>query len=234
MANLLSVHLQFTVLIIPLVSFGHSIVCPSSIYGFYYPFGIFWSLYCLSILNLPFLLPLWYLLSILLSVHLQFTVLITPLVSFWHSIVCPSSIYRFYYPFGIFLPLYCLSILNLPFLLPLWYLLSILLSVHLQFIVFITPLVSFGHSVVCPSSIYRFDYPFGIFWPLYCLSIFNLPFLLPLWYLLVIVLSVHLQFTVFITPLVSFGHSIVYPSSIYHSVYPFGIFCPLYCLPIFN
>jgi hypothetical protein len=41
-------------------------------------------------------------------------------------------------------------------------------------------LVSFGHSIVCPSSIYRSDYPFGIFWPLHSLSIFNLPFWLPI------------------------------------------------------
>jgi hypothetical protein len=65
-----------------------------------YPFGIFWPLYCLSF-------------------NLQ--LLITPLVSFDHCIVCPS-IYSFW--------------------LPLWYLLTIILSV-LQF----------------TAS----DYPFGIF-----------------------------------------------------------------------
>jgi hypothetical protein len=135
----------------------------------------------------------------------RFTVLITPLVLFDYSVVCPSSIYRFDYPFGIFWPLYFLSIFNLPFWLPLWYLLATLLSVHLQFTVLITQLASFGHSIFCPSLIYRFDYPFGIFWRLYCLSIFNLPFLLPICYLLATLLSVHLQFTVFITPLVSVG-----------------------------
>ena len=135
MAIALSVHLQFSTLIAPLVSFSHSIFCPSSIYRFDYP-----------------------------------------LVSFGHSVACPSSIYRFDYPFGIFWRLCCLSIFNFPFLLPICFLLATLLSVHLQFTVLITPLVSFGHSSVCPSSIYRFDYPFGIFWPLYCLSIFNLPF----------------------------------------------------------
>jgi hypothetical protein len=55
--------------------------------------------------------------------------------------------------------------------------------------ILITLLVSFGHCVVCSSSIYRF--------------------LLPLWYLLVIVLSV-LQYT--------------------DSDYPFGIFWSLCCL----
>ena len=146
-------------------SFPHCIVCPS-INGFWLPFGIFWSLYCLSYLRL----------------------LITPLVSFGHCIVCPS-IYGFWlplwylfpivlslllfmasdYPFGILWSLYCLSYLRLP----------------------ITPLVSFGHCIVCPS-IYGFwlplwylvaivlsvllftasDYPFGILWPLYCLSFY--------------------------------------------------------------
>ena len=149
-----------------------------------YPFGIFWPLYCLYF-------------------YLRF--LITPLVSFGHCIVC-TSIYDFWlplwyllaivlsvllftisdYPFGIFWPLYCLYF-------------------YLRFL--ITPLVSFGHCIVC-TSIYDFwlplwyllaivlsvllftisDYPFGIFWPLYCLY-FYLRFL--------------------ITPLVSFGHCIV-------------------------
>ena len=122
----------------------------------YYPFGIFWSLCCLFFFYLQ--------------------ILITPLVSFGHCVLCSSSIYRF--------------------LLPLWYLLVIVLSVLLLFTdsyypfgifwslcclfffylqILITPLVSFGHCVVCSSSIYRF--------------------LLPLWYLLVIVLSILLLFT---------------------------------------
>jgi hypothetical protein len=141
-----------------------------------------------------------------LSLHLQ--LLIAPLVSFGHCVIRPS-IYSFW--------------------LPLWYLLVILLSVppftsfdcpfgifwsfcylslHLQLL--IAPLISFGHCVFCPS-IYSF-------W-------------LPLWYLLVIVLSVppftvcdcpfgifwslcylslHLQ--LLIAPLVSFGHFVICPS----------------------
>jgi hypothetical protein len=131
-----------------------------------YPFCILWPLYCLS-----FYLRL----------------LITPLVSCGHCIVCPS-IYGFWLPlwyivaivlsvllftasayhFGILLPLYCLSF-------------------YLRLL--ITTLVSCGHCIVCPS-IYDFwlplwylvatvlsvllftasDYPFGILWPLYCLS----------------------------------------------------------------
>jgi fatty-acid desaturase len=141
-----------------LVSFGHCVVCSSSIYGFW--------------------LPLWYLLAIVLSVLLRYTnsdypfvifwslcclfffdirILITHLLSFVHCVVCPSSIYVF--------------------LLPLCYLLAIVLSVLLRytdsdypFVIFwplcclfffdirilITPLVSFGHCGVCPSSIYGF------------------------------------------------------------------------------
>jgi hypothetical protein len=112
----------------PLVSCGHCIVCPS-IYGFW--------------------LPLWYLVTIVLSVLL----------------VKASD-----YPFGILLPLYCLSfylqLLNTTFAscrhcivcpsiygfwLPLWYLVAIVLSVLL-----------FTAS----------DYHFGILWPLYCLSFY--------------------------------------------------------------
>jgi hypothetical protein len=148
-----------------LVSFGHFVVCP---------------------LIYVFRLPLWYLLAIVLSV-LWFTssdylfgifcllcclsfdlrLLITSLVSFVHCVVCP---------------------LIYVFRLPLWYLLSIVLSVlwftssdnlfgifcplcclSFDLRLLITSLVSFGYCVVCPL-IYGF-------W-------------LPLWYLLAIVLSV--------------------------------------------
>ena len=176
----------FTVLITPLISSNFS--C--------------WSLYCLSF-ELPFLLPLWYLQTFLvghcISCHviyrsdyhfdifklfllvivfhvMWFTVLITPLIS--SNFSCWS--------------LYCLSC-ELPFWLPLWYLQTFLV----------------GHCISC-HVIYRSDYPFDIFklfllvivlpvmwftvlitplissnfscWSLYCLS-FELPFLLPLWYL---------------------------------------------------
>jgi hypothetical protein len=98
------------ILITSLVSFGHCVVCSSSIYGFW--------------------LPLWYLLNIVLSVLLRYTdsdylfgifwplcclfffdirILITSLVSFDHCVVCSSSIYGFWLPpFGIFWPLCCL------------------------------------------------------------------------------------------------------------------------------
>ena len=244
-------------LITPLVSFGHCIVCPSTLYGFslllwyllvivlsvllrftasHYTFGIFWSLYCLSFYALR--------------------LLITPLVSFGHCIVCLSSLYGFslllwyllaivlsillrfpasHYYFGIFWSLYCLSFDALRLL--------------------ITLLVSFGHCIVCPSTLYGFSLPFwyllaivmsvllrftashytfGIFWLMYCLSFYALRLL--------------------ITPLVSFGHCIVCPSTLYGfslllwyllaivlsvflrftaSHYPFGIFWPLYCLSFY-
>ena len=189
--------LNLRLLITPLVSCGLYIIFPSSISDFWlplwylvaialsvlprfttsdYPFGILWLLHCLSFLDLR--------------------LLITPLVSCSHRIVCPSSIYDFWlsllylvaialsvlprfttsdYPFGILWPLYFRSFLDLRFL--------------------ITPFVSCGHCIVCPSSISDFWLPFGIMWSLYCLSFLDLRFL--------------------ITPLVSCGLYIVFPSSIY-------------------
>jgi hypothetical protein len=218
------------ILITSLVSFGHCVVCPSSIYGFW--------------------LPLWYLLAVVLSVLLRFTdsdylfgifwplccqsffdlrILITSLVSFDHCVVCSFSIYGFW--------------------LPLWYLLAIVLSVLLWFTdsdylfdifwplyclsffdlrILITSLVTFGHCVVSPSSIYGFWLPLWYLCVVCPPSIYG--FWLPLWYLLAIVLSV-LRFTdsdylfgifwslcclsfdlrILITSLVSFGHCVVFP-----------------------
>jgi hypothetical protein len=102
----------------------------------------FWPLCCLSFFDL------W--------------ILITPLVSCGHCVVSPS-IYGFW--------------------LPLWYLVAIVLSV-----------LRFMDS----------DYPFGILWPLCCLSFFDL--------------------LILITPLVSSGHCVVCPSSIY------GFWLPLWYL----
>ena len=261
-----------------LVSLGHCIACPL-VYEFclplWYPlvivlsilwfitsvylFGISWSLYCLSSC-----LPLWYLLDIVLSVLWSTTsvylfgiswslycmssdirLLFTSLVSLGHCIVCP---------------------LVYDFCLPLWYLLVIVLSV-LWFTTSVylfgiswslyclssglwllfTSLVSPGHCIVCPL-VYDFCLPlwyllvivlsvlwfmtsvylFGISWSLYCLSsdlrlLFTslvslghcivcplvYDFCLPLWYLLVIVLSVLWFMT---------------------SFYLFGISWSLYCL----
>ena len=148
--------------------------------------GILWSLYFLSF-------------------NLQ--ILITPVVSCVHCVVCPSSIYGFW--------------------LPLWYLVVIVLSVLLQFTasdypcgilwslyclfffnlrLLITPLVSCGHCVVCPSSIYGF-------W-------------LPLWYLVVIVLSVLLQFTASDYPCGIFKHVLRF-WSMWIKSHPTSVFNPL-------
>ena len=198
----------------PLVSFGYDVVCTSSIdclplwYVLVmmlsvllrltdYPFCIFWSL-CVCTSSIDGLL-LWYLLVMMLSVLLRLTAYpfgifwswcclyffdwrLTPLVSFGHDAVCTSSIDG----------------------LPSWYLLVMMLSVLLRLTAYpfgifwswcclyffdwwLTPLVSFGHDVVCTSAING----------------------LPLWYLLVMMLSVLLRLT----------------------AYPFGIFwswCGLY------
>ena len=146
------------ILITPLVSFGHCVVCSSMIYRFWlhpwyllaivlsvllwytdsdYSLGIFWPLCCLFFYDIQ--------------------ILITPLVSFGHCVVCSSMISRFWlhpwyllaivlsillwytdydYTLGIFWPLCCLFFYDIQIL--------------------ITPLVSFGHCVVCSSMIYRF------------------------------------------------------------------------------
>ena len=244
-------------LITPLVSFGHCIVCPSTLYGFSL---LLWYLLVIVLSVLlrfyGFSLLLWYLLAIVLSVLLGFT--------------------ASHYPFGIFWPLYCLS----------FYALRLLIIL----------LVSFDHCIVCPSTLYGFSlhlwyllvivlsvllrftashYSFGIFWPLYCLSFYALRLLITslvsfghcivcpstlygfsllLWYLLAIVLSVFLRLRLLITPLVSFGHCIVCPSTLYGfslilwyllaivlsvllrftaSHYSFGIFWSLYFLSFY-
>ena len=134
-----------------------------------FPFVSFWPLYCLSFSDLR--------------------LLITPLVSFDHCIVCPL-IYGFWlslwYLYTFDHCIVCPSLIY-GFWLPLWYLLTIVLSVLLWITasdypfgildlrLLITLLVSFDHCVVCPSLIYgfwlplwylrftAFDYPFGIF-----------------------------------------------------------------------
>jgi hypothetical protein len=90
----------------------------------------------------------------------------------WYLLVIVLSVLRFTasgYSCGISWPLHCLSF-DLPLL--------------------VTPVVSYGHCIVCPS-IYRF-------WLL-------------LWYLLVIVLS-FFDLPLLVTPVVSCGHCIVFPS----------------------
>ena len=133
-----------------------------------------------------FWLPLWFLLVIVLSVP-PFTASDCPLISFDHCVICPS-IYSFW------LPLWYLLIIELsvpPFTASdcpfgiFWSLCY--LSLHLQLL--IAPLISFDHCVIRPS-IYSF-------W-------------LPLWYILIIVLSVP-PFTASDCPLISFDHCVICP-----------------------
>ena len=249
-------------LITSLVSFGHCVVCSSSLYGFWL---LLWNLLAivLSVLLLcaasDYLFGIFWPLRYLFFFYVR--LLITSLVSFGHCVVCSSSsMYGFW--------------------LPLWYVLAIVLSVFLLlctasdylfgifwllcclFFFFyvrllITSLESFGHCVVCSSSMYGFwlplwnllaivlsvlllctasDYLFGIFWPLCCLFFFYVRLL--------------------ITSLVSFGHCVVCSSSSMYgfwiplwyllaivlsvllllctaSDYLFGIFWPLCCLFFF-
>ena len=172
----------------------HYIVCSSLIYGLW--------------------LPLWYLQDIMLSVLLWNTNLITPLVSSRHYVVCSSLKYGFDYPCGIFKTLCCLFFFDIRIWLPLWYLQDIMLSVLLWCTDLITPLVSSRHYVVCSSSIYGFDYSFGIFSTLCCLFFFDIRILITPSYLQDIALSVLLWCT-------DYG-------------YPFDIFKTLCCLFFFD
>jgi hypothetical protein len=159
--------LDLPLLITPLVSFGHCIVSPWFTTS-YYPFGIFWPLYCLSLIY-HFLLPLWYLLATVLSV-LDLPLLITPLVSVGHCVVCPWFTTS-YYPFVIFWPLYCLSLIY-HFLLPLWYLLAIVLSV-LDLPLLITPLVSsnFSYNTLCHMKLSKGEEKWSMLY-VQCISLF--------------------------------------------------------------
>jgi hypothetical protein len=101
-----------------------------------------------------------------------------------------------------FWALCCLSFFYLRILVTsLWYLVAIVLSVLLRFTDSgYLPLVSCGHCVVCPSSIYGFWLPpFGILWPLCCLSFFYLRIL--------------------VTPLVSSNYSLTNWRTSLHKIY---------------
>ena len=177
---------ELQLLITSLISVGHCIVCPVN-YGFWLPlwyllaivlsilwitasdylFGIFWPLYCLSF---------------------ELRLLITHLIYFGHCIACSLN-YAFWlslwYTLAIALPVLWITASNYLFdiLWPLY-----CLSFELRLL--ITHLTHFGNCITC-SLIYGFwlpiwhtlaialpvlwstasDYPFGIFWPLYCLSV---------------------------------------------------------------
>ena len=94
-----SVPLQFTSYMPLLIS---CIVCTTSVYYLYAPFGLLYSLYIFS--SLP-ICSFW---SLVQSVHLQFTSYMLLLVS---CIVCTSSVSFLYAPFGLLCSLYIFSIL---------------------------------------------------------------------------------------------------------------------------
>ena len=177
---------------------------------FHYTLGIFWPL------------------CFLLFYDIQ--ILITPLVSFGHCVHrrTDNTMAKRYQGCNQNLYMSVLLWYTDSDWLPPWYIVAIALSVFLWYTDFdytldifwplcfllfydiqilITPLVSFGHCVVCSSMIYRFwlhpwyllaivlsvllwytysDYSLGIFWPLCCLFFYDIQIL--------------------ITPLVYFGH----------------------------
>ena len=165
-------------LVTPLVSCGHCIVCYSSDYGFWLPLWYLVDIVLSVILRItvsgyPF--GIFKLLTIILSFLLRITasgypfgilwtlcclsffglrLLVTPLIYCGHCIVCYCSNYASGYPFGILWTMYCLLFFELRLL--------------------VTPLVSCGHCIVCYSSNYGSDYPFDILWTLYCLLFFEL------------------------------------------------------------
>ena len=265
-------------MITPLVSFGHCIIC-RSFYGVWLPLwyrlAIVLSVGRLAgVLSLVSFfghcivcrsfygvwLPLWYLLAIVLSVCRSFYGVWLPL---WYRLATVLSVGRFTvydYLFGIFWPLYCLSVvlrcMITPLVsfghciicrsfygvwLPLWYRLAIVLSVGRFYGVWL-PLWYLLAIVLSVGRFTVYDYPFSIFWPLYCLSVVLRCMIvsfghciicrsfygvwLPLWYLFVLSVG---RFCM-ITPLVSFGHCIVGRFTVYD--YPFGIFWPLYYLSV--
>jgi hypothetical protein len=163
-------------LITPLLYVGHCIVCPTSINAFWlplcymlaivssvllrfmlsdYPFGIFWPLYRLSYFDL--------------------CLLITSLLSFGHCIVCSTLIYAFWLSLGYLLAI--VSSVHLR-LMPSGYTFGILWPLYrlsyFDLCLLIISLVSFGHWIVCPTSINAFWLPLCYnCWPLYRLSYFN-------------------------------------------------------------
>jgi hypothetical protein len=93
--------LDLPLLLTPLISFGHCVVRLLRFTDSDYSFGIFWPLHWLSSLIYGFGLPLWYLLAIVLFVFLDLQLLISPLGSFGHCVVCLLQLTASDYPFDI-------------------------------------------------------------------------------------------------------------------------------------
>ena len=144
--------LDLRLLITPLVSCGHCIVCPSSIYDFW--------------------LLLWYLVAIVLSVLPRFTTFDYPFGILW-PLYCLSflDLRLLIIPFGILWPLYCLSLLDLRLLIIRLYLVAIVLSFPPRFTTSDYPFcILWPLYCLSPPRFTTSDYPFVILWPLYCLS----------------------------------------------------------------
>ena len=240
-------------------SFVHWVVCPSSLYGLWWPLSILsigLSVLLFMASDDPFLFcPLGCL------PFFSLWPLMTPL-SFVHWVVCPSSLYDIWWPLSllsIVLSVLLFMASNNPSLIgPLgclpFFSLWPLMTLH--------SLLSIGFSVLLFMAS---DEPF-LFYPLGCLSFFSLwPLMTPLsfvhwvvcpsslyglWWafsLLSIGLSVLLLLWPLITPF-SFVHSVVCPSSLYGLWWPLSLlsiglsvllfmasdepflFCPLGCL----
>ena len=194
--------------------FGHCVICPSSIYGFWLPL---WHLQTFLVL---FLLVI--VLSVLPSMASDYLFGIFKLfLSFFFWPLCCLSFFRlwllitslassnFSCPFSFGHCAVCPSIYG--FWLPLWYLQTFLVLF----------LLAIALSVLLPSM--ATDYLFGIFklflsflfWPLCCLSFFHL------WLLITSLASSNFSCTF------SFGHCVVCPSSVY------GFWLPLWHLHTF-
>ena len=223
-----------------IIYFGHYIVCHSSIYDFLLPFYyLCWALYCMSFLQLRFLVTLLLsILGIVLYVIPPFTTSCYPfIIYFGHYIVCHSSIYDFLLPFYYLCwALYCMSFLQLRFLVTLLLsILGIVLYVIPPFTTSCYPFIIYvGHYIVCHSSIYDFLLPFYyLCWALYCMSFLQLRLLVTLLLsILGIVLYVIPPITTSCYPfIIYFGHYIVCHSSNYDFLLPFYYLCwALYCM----
>ena len=248
-----------------LVSLGHCIVCPL-VYDFCLPlwyllvivlsvlwfttsvylFGISWSLYCLpsglrllftSLVSLghcivcplvyDFCLPLWYLLVIVLSV-LWFMTSVYLFGISW-SLNCLSSGLRLLFTSLVYLAHCIICPLIYDFCLPLWYLLVIVLSV----LWYRTSVYLFGisRSLYCLSSDLRLLFT-SLVSPGHCIVcplIYD--FCLPLWYLLVIELSV-LWFTTSVYLLVIVLSVLWFKTSVYLFGIPWSLYFLSSCLPL--
>jgi hypothetical protein len=182
-----------------------------------YPFDIFWSLYSPTSSIYGFWLLLWHILVIVLSVLRILAASDYHFGILW-SLYCPHSVYLrlLITPLVYFVIVLCVLRLFMAF----DYSIGIFWSLRCLYFVYwrllITPLVYFGHCIVRASAIYGFWlllwYILVIVWSLHCLFTATDDFFGILWLL-------YCQYVVYlrllITPLVFFVHCIVRTSSIY-------------------